>query len=216
MLPSNQKGFAPIFLILGLVFVLLVGGGIYYQSRLQSQLFVDKHEPPTIPSMADQTANWETYTNSKHNFSFKYPQFDKIYEAGNDFFLEPNPGVTSNAISLFQVRDYQSGLYDSRFSHFSNLNDYAIQVLKDKCDNHTPGINLSTVCDKVSKQTTFTSQSGTEIHEVYLNETSTNYDNKVKTFEFGPLFFISKELKNSGKVIFVFPGSRAEPPFYSS
>ncbi len=49
--------------------------------------YVGRSEPncefAICPSPADQTANWKTYTNSKYNFSFKYPSTYPSYDLNN-------------------------------------------------------------------------------------------------------------------------------------
>lgn len=80
----NQKGFAPILILLGIVFILAVAGGAFYVGKIVStppeilpvitptpKLFPTSIISPT--SIIDETANLKTYSNEKYKISFKYP-----------------------------------------------------------------------------------------------------------------------------------------------
>lgn len=89
---NNQRGNLPI--ILGVIFLLLiVGGGAYYLGTQNSQTTSQNQNintqptanpqnivaSPTNTQVVGQTpsnaaiSNWKTYTNTKNNFSIKYP-----------------------------------------------------------------------------------------------------------------------------------------------
>lgn len=75
----KQSGFAPIVIILGVVLVtLLAGGGYYYVTQKSGQ--VNKPQVVVPTKTADETVDWETYTNSKYNFQIKYPTDYNIRE----------------------------------------------------------------------------------------------------------------------------------------
>lgn len=104
----NQKGFAPILIILGIVLLLGAVGGAYYfgQSSVKpstsvSQTPVSNSQtsisptqspakttisptPTSVPTVVDETVSWKTYVNTKYGFSFKYPQgFETDTASGN-------------------------------------------------------------------------------------------------------------------------------------
>lgn len=67
-----QRGFFEI-LVLALVIIAAVAGGAYYFGTQKGSIpFVSKSSPTPSPS-ADPTSNWKTYTNTKFNYSLKYP-----------------------------------------------------------------------------------------------------------------------------------------------
>ncbi len=78
-----QKGFAPIFILVGILVLTVVAGGAYYFGK--SQAPKSQNPLPIVTSIAspsatpDETANWKTYTSEDTTFSFKYPS-DWIYE----------------------------------------------------------------------------------------------------------------------------------------
>ncbi len=69
----KQKGFTPILILI--LIALGIGGYFLYNnysnlSRVQSR---DNHYKTPSQNNFDETANWETYQNTKHGYSFKYP-----------------------------------------------------------------------------------------------------------------------------------------------
>lgn len=91
----NQKGFALIFILIGVLLLALVGGGAFYFSRLsdiksQPQNYVitsQTLQPTVVPSEQNQSqippffnivssqdaTNWKIYKNDYWKFQFKYP-----------------------------------------------------------------------------------------------------------------------------------------------
>ena len=64
----NQKGYAPIFIILLIAGV--VGGYLIGSGKLN---LPQKQVTQTETSKVDEIANWKTYTNTKYGYSIKYP-----------------------------------------------------------------------------------------------------------------------------------------------
>jgi hypothetical protein len=80
---GNQKHFPIVWIFVIIILViLLAGGGVvaYYFLRVLPNN-EKKAETTTTQTSTDETADWQTYTNSTDNFSFKYPkdwiEFDK-------------------------------------------------------------------------------------------------------------------------------------------
>ncbi len=79
----NQKGFAPILIILGIVLLLGVAGGVYYYIQQVPKYgmgfvpsppeVIRQRQTSTPSSTIDETANWKTYTNKRVGFEIKYP-----------------------------------------------------------------------------------------------------------------------------------------------
>lgn len=72
----NQKGFAPILIIL--LIALAIGGYLFYSDKIPLPQTTSPLSPSASqePNGSLETANWKTYTNTKYNFSFKYPSDD--------------------------------------------------------------------------------------------------------------------------------------------
>lgn len=107
----NQKGFAPVIIILAVLLIGGIAGGAYYLGKLPVRFSnnspractqeakicpdgsaVGRSGPncefaqcpqvtPTKP--ADETASWKTYTNEKFSYSIKYPQLLSIRMRNN-------------------------------------------------------------------------------------------------------------------------------------
>lgn len=105
----RQKGFAPIIILLILVFVALVGVAYLAGSKglLTSKPTFVSYISPTPSPNSSPTADWKTYTNEKLAFSFKYPNgVYKVYEyplivsigvegtGGLNFEVEKRPNTT--------------------------------------------------------------------------------------------------------------------------
>lgn len=73
-----QKGLGVIYILVGVLILGLVVGGAYYlgkqtpTSKTPNPVVISQTPTPS-PSPSDETANWQTYTNTKYNFSIKYP-----------------------------------------------------------------------------------------------------------------------------------------------
>lgn len=79
----NQKGLAPIVIVLILTGAIILAGGGYYLGRSSTKL-TNSDISSTVPSpimtagsvseIADETANWETYINKDYGYQIKYPK----------------------------------------------------------------------------------------------------------------------------------------------
>ena len=77
---ENQKGQFPILILIGILVLVGVASGAYYLGRVSKSAQVVSQPQPTpqptsVPQTSpnDETANWKTYTNTKHNFSINHP-----------------------------------------------------------------------------------------------------------------------------------------------
>lgn len=146
-----QKGFAPLLLLIGILIIGVVIGGVYYfKPSIFSP--ITKNSPractqeakqcpdgssvgrtgpncefspcpkTTTFSTPDEIANWKTYTNTKHNFSFKYPpdwetqpfgsENPKYYGDGELFF--------TCSTSVLSTEVFDMAKYPSTYSDFES------------------------------------------------------------------------------------------------
>lgn len=72
-----QKGFSSIFLVIGLLVIVLIGGAIYF-----GKLNTSKTAPTTVVNTPkhDETVNWKTYTNKYYKFKLEIPNDWKVEE----------------------------------------------------------------------------------------------------------------------------------------
>lgn len=76
-LSVNQKGLAPILIIIILA-ASLVGGYLVYINYSNNQNktippLIPQSTPQPLPTPTDETTKWKTYTNIDRSYSFKYP-----------------------------------------------------------------------------------------------------------------------------------------------
>lgn len=76
ILLMSQRGFVPIFILIGVVIITVLFGA-YFSGKLpikpsitQTQVSVT---PTAQPARLDETANWKTYTDTENRFTLKYP-----------------------------------------------------------------------------------------------------------------------------------------------
>lgn len=94
-LPVHQAGLAPIVIII-LIAILSVGGYLLYSQQTRptpppQNPAVTPPAPQATPAPSptpDETTNWKTYTSTKYNFSFKYPETWIDVGSGGDPTLE--------------------------------------------------------------------------------------------------------------------------------
>ncbi len=87
---NKKSGFVVVYILIALVVLGIVAGGVYYfgkssiRSTHQTPYFPmvspdngtpAKDKPPvtSTPISSDGIISWKTYTNTKYNYSFKYP-----------------------------------------------------------------------------------------------------------------------------------------------
>lgn len=131
-----------VFLILGiLVLAVLLGGGAYVLMKAKAPVStpIPVVSKPT-PTPVDETANWKTYTNSTHKFSFKYPSGWNVEEQdetksadGRELLITLNEPSNSSPYQVevfhFQGEDLQSfinswyGQIESGPSQIKSINE---------------------------------------------------------------------------------------------
>ncbi|MFA5932753.1 MAG: hypothetical protein WCV81_00635 [Microgenomates group bacterium] len=88
---NESKGFAPIIIILGIVLMLGIAGGAYFLVKNSNTVPKNNIIAPTISPTptatlkVDETANWNTYTNTKYSYSIKYPTDYSLIEVTPDY-----------------------------------------------------------------------------------------------------------------------------------
>jgi hypothetical protein len=134
---SNQKGFAPVLLLL---FVVLIAGLSFFAFQKYSTKPVSIQNPSTeSTSPSNETASWKTYQSAKYGFEFKYPnnlsvRSDSTYESVG--FLE-NPSENSTQKLIVSVSDNLQGI---------SLKDYKEKnkpIPDDRLNVSYEGININ-------------------------------------------------------------------------
>lgn len=94
----SQKGNIILVVLLGLVIIVVLGGVFYWRYQLVSQEAkndlpgpVGRYTLSIIKEHQQETVNWQTYTNTDLNLSFKYPNNYKLvdgyfYPEGSDIY----------------------------------------------------------------------------------------------------------------------------------
>lgn len=83
-----QKGFVPIFLLIGILVMASVLSGALYFDKLKlpqpavNSPIVTTPTPQSVP--VDETANWKTYVNDRYGFSFEYPSIWVVKTGDSD------------------------------------------------------------------------------------------------------------------------------------
>lgn len=115
---SRKTPIIPILFTIFLVVLISIAGFFGYQNFLMhKQIAKLSIQPvptpiPTIP--VDPTANWKTYTNTKYNFSFKYPSSfsTEILAAGGQNEAD------SNSRNFFVYQTGANRKYEERYLNF--------------------------------------------------------------------------------------------------
>ncbi|MFA5841701.1 MAG: hypothetical protein WC835_01910 [Candidatus Paceibacterota bacterium] len=117
----NHKGFITL-LLLTLVTALLIGGVIYayVRNRQGNQPAVAVADAATlttsiVPASTSQTSNWKTYSNTKFNYSIRYPDdFTLVFESPYEYpsylimaFGSSYAPITSNQSPSFSLVNFK-------------------------------------------------------------------------------------------------------------
>lgn len=69
-----QKGFALIYILVGILVLGIVIGGVYYLGKISNKPIPTSQVSVTsTPKVTDETANWKTYTNNTYGYEIKFP-----------------------------------------------------------------------------------------------------------------------------------------------
>ncbi|MDO8498477.1 MAG: hypothetical protein Q7S44_01705 [bacterium] len=107
-----QKGFALIFILVGALVLVGLGGAFYFGKLKFPQtsfpgnpsITVTPQVSPTPTPKADETANWKTYTNTKYGYSFKYsPDSNIKEERGRDDIGLPDHALITNRLGEIRI-----------------------------------------------------------------------------------------------------------------
>ena len=106
----NQKGFANIILVVIIVAAIAVGGYFVFVKKSKPIAQQLTPTPPSTqtktpasptPTPKNETANWAVYSNTKYNYSFRYPTNFTIYAATDQTKEEVIlPTATSDKVFL--------------------------------------------------------------------------------------------------------------------
>lgn len=145
-----QKGFAPMIIIIGILFLVIIGGGLYYFNKSSfSQPTTQKSQinqsvkpsPSSLPSKVSTTVTllsnaWnlgtKTYSNPKINITFEYPSYFEEKE------VDIQKENTEWADKYKNDPNVRHPLYKSSFyTSFSTLDIYPIldELVREYCDN---------------------------------------------------------------------------------
>lgn len=91
----KEKGFAPIYLLIGLLIAVAIGGA-YYFGKSQSQIINLPANPPTADD--SKIFNFNTYTNNNLGFSFQYPKTYTLKKLGDNEIIFTKTPAEAEAI----------------------------------------------------------------------------------------------------------------------
>lgn len=141
---SSSKPILIILFVVGLIALSSLGTYFIVKSQVKPQAPASSSSPvssssvqasPT-PSVIDETANWKTYTNTKYNYSFKYPQ-DWILQNKQ---LDIENGMIDNIefIKNGQNRLLEFSAYQNSTSFGSTAKGY-LQYYQNMANENTEG-----------------------------------------------------------------------------
>src|SRR5579859_6601864 len=118
----NQKGFATVLLIFGVLILAIVGGGVYYfyQKPGTPQLIQTiKSSPIPQASPSTQITNWKTYTSTNLGFLIKYPE---------EMETSPNERGNNSSFILYgtPLQQHQTTLVDGMVMDLIEVSDETI------------------------------------------------------------------------------------------
>lgn len=126
---SSSKPFRWLWIAIIGFFLAVVGAGAYFLGTQNSKTAVSQYknsslsEPlqPSPTQTTDSTVNWKTYTNTKYNFAFKYPQTYLTREDQNTdgVFLLSSLSEKQELESCFKNKTPECNNYSLRLE-FSN------------------------------------------------------------------------------------------------
>lgn len=118
-----QKGFVPVYLLIGVLILAALGGAYYLQSKEallhfgKSQTPIPQTQNPVVVSQTPQAspnetanpdligANWKTYINQSFRFSMKYPNDWIVKENGSNSIWVTNTNSETLIIGIKNATD---------------------------------------------------------------------------------------------------------------
>lgn len=129
-LPKGQSGFAHIFIIFLVGFLILGGGGFYYFASQQNYVSPESRLPNFLPTPKPTLNPFKVYTNSEYNFEITYPSTGLIQDGANQSVGEC--GNTIKQITpigkIYQDMYAVDNLYNLAIQSFDDsIKDYLTQ-----------------------------------------------------------------------------------------
>ncbi len=114
-----------IFLVVGIL--VGIGGLLVYQKYFAVKPIAVASPTPVVT--ADPTADWKTYTNTKYNYSFKYPE---NYSVGQNGFGSDTPEIESHIVAYNS--DSQDSTLEPRIA--VSITDKTLESLTTQAQRH--------------------------------------------------------------------------------
>ncbi len=179
----NQKGFTNVVLVL---VIFLVVGVIGYFAFVKKSAPTAQQTPTPVqtetvsptPIPEDGTVNWKTYSNSKYNFSLKYPDGWAIEESSRADTIGRVISLRSPEIAqLLQERKIDSGYsYNLIISFWPDINnEYARGGSWIGQRNYTSLVDYFTDKNALKRKTGNINVAGQNAYEVSIGGAGLNY-----------------------------------------
>lgn len=219
--PPNPYSHSKIFIIvLGIMFVLMIGIGSYVLGTRKNQTAIQNPQPissPTQPSPTtapDETANWKTYTNSKYKYTINYPPShptddDSVNKTASYVILYESKDTGGILMEISAKTDFDT-VVNNKLESTSKMQfvDYAVEQAKQFCAASGPNDNI--YCDRPIKIKEFDNSYSVKGYEIYLNLINEKSDASGKLVKgqestIGPIFAfdISQQTNNQSRGLFL-------------
>ncbi len=112
-------------------------GFLYYQNQqLKSMLATYQAPSPTPTATPDPTANWKTYTDTKYNFTFKYPNNIREVEGGVSGPTNGSPKHLASFSDPTTVMEGTDAAFDGFSVYIASINNKTFEeyIRKEKSD----------------------------------------------------------------------------------
>ncbi len=177
---KDKKKKFTILMIFILGVLILVMGIVFIVSFLSRSPKGNTNEQTTPPEQVD-TTNWKTYTNSKYNYSFKYPENLTAEEeksadgsVNQDYVLVRDKTKDDSQNIAFQVLNISGIEFAKPQYDFTGMSTDEIIANKARiyCDADDMGQSIS--CPSVNQYEVKTSANSVKYIKIWLNEVTKN------------------------------------------